>query len=341
MNELWKKLKYFSMFILITVTKQSTNERYRMTTTTNYPTTELDLELGLGGLSRMSDADFEQEYSTPMPTTGTPRPGMDTEDEAELRVAAANAIWTFSQAAKASAVKSKLRRSPHARTHYCMGASKQVALAFDALQQQIEKTPKIMSQSDFQLLKKAIGKFRIRLVVHDNKTFDELKQMQEQTNIKEQAAELTTRSEFMDKSGSDEAYINAKDKYLDLKVWGAELAKEIKRIEPKAKYSNMGGGLFRHEINKPADPPGVASQHAQIAHTTGAHLRLILKPETIRRTFISLSTLTNAIRQEVASFLTDDCRHKDRTDVIKQIKESLAAAAAAEKAKKLSQKPSN
>jgi hypothetical protein len=341
MNELWKKLKYFSMFILITVTKQSTNERYRMTTTTNYPTTELDLELGLGlgGLSRMTDADFEQEYSTPM--TGTPRPGMDTEDEAELRVAAAKAIWTFSQAAKASAVKSKLRRSPHARTHYCMGASKQVALAFDALQQQIEKTPKIMSQSDFQLLKKAIGKFRIRLVVHDNKTFDELKQMQEQTNIKEQAAELTTRSEFMDKSGSDEAYINAKDKYLDLKVWGAELAKEIKRIEPKAKYSNMGGGLFRHEINKPADPPGVASQHAQIAHTTGAHLRLILKPETIRRTFISLSTLTNAIRQEVASFLTDDCRRKDRTDVIKQIKESLAAAAAAEKAKKLSQKPSN
>ena len=291
-------------------------------------TTEL-MNATTGGLPRMSDDEFEQEYQEQTPTTmtGTPRPGMDLEDATTRQDAAFKAIWTFSQAAKASASAFKRRRSPNSRTFYRMAASKQVILAFCALQDKLEKNPEVMSQADFQILKQAIGNFRIRLVVHDSKTHDELKQMQAQTKIDEQAAELDTQKEFANKSGSDETYINAKDKYLDLKAWSCELTKEIRRTAPKFGYSNIGGGLFRHDLNKPPAPAEVPSQHAQIAPSSGTYLRNILKPETIRRTFISLSTLTNSIRNDVVEFLRDECRHKDRHEVVKQIKECCIAAA--------------
>jgi hypothetical protein len=321
-GKVWKKLKSFFYINLNTAIKQPTTERYRMTTDTMNATT--------GGLVRMSDADFEQEYQQQTQPTmiGTPRPGMDTEDAATRQDAAFKAIWTFSQAAKASATALKRRRSLKSRTYYRMAASKQVKLAFDALQIRIEQTPEVMSQADFQLLKQAIGNFRIRLIVHDSNTFDELKEMHALNTWHIAAAEHAKEKEFEDKSGIDEAYINAKNRYLDLKAWGDELAKEIKRIEPKVKYASVGGGLFRHEPNKPTEPPGVASQPAQIAPASGTYLRDILKPETIRRTFISLSTLTNSIRNDVVEFLTDECRHKDRHEVVKQIKECCIAATA-------------
>jgi hypothetical protein len=291
---------------------------------------------GEGGLSRMTDEDFEREFYThhqQQTTAGTPRPGMNDED-AEIKQKAANqAMWIFSQTAAAA---SKLSRSRiNSRTFYCMASSKQVKLAFDALQQKIQSTPELMSQIDFQLLKQAIGNFRIRLIVHDSKTFDELKQMQEKIKNEERAAEHETHLAFGNKSFDEQTYINAKDRYIELKMWSTELAKEIRRIEPKYKPFNMGGGLYRHDFSKPPmDPPGVASQHAQIAPAVGVHLRNILRPETIRRTFISLSTLTDTIRQDVVKFLTDDLRHKDRVEVVKQIKESCIAAAAVAAAKK-------
>lgn len=289
-----------------------------------------------GGLPRMSDADFEQEFSVPL-ATGTPRPGMNEEEADAVQEAARRAMWAFSQAAKQSASALKRRRSPKSRTFYRMAASKQVILAFCALQKKIEKNPEIMSQADFQLLMQGIGNFRIKLIVHDSKTHDELKQMRAQIKIEEKAAELATQKEFADKSGSDEAYINAKDKYLDLKAWGEVLESEIWRTRPKFSYFNMP---------KPPAPPSatgkaaaapppaeVPSQHAQIAPASGRYLVNILKPETIRRTFISLSTLTNSIRNDVVQFLMDDCRHKDRHEVIKQIKECCIAAAAAKQKK--------
>ena len=283
-----------------------------------------------GGLSRMTDEDFEQEFSTT--AAGTPRPGMNDED-AEIKQKAANqAMWNFSQEAKRTAAEPKRRGSIKSRTYYRMGTSKQVDLAFGALQQKIQKTtPELMSQTDFQLLKQAIGNFRIRLIVHDSKTFDELKQMLEQTKNDERAAEVETQLAFGNKSFDEQTYLKAKDKFLELRMWSTELAKEIRRIEPKYKPFNMGGGLYRHDFSKlpAADPPGVASQHAQIAPAVGAHLRNILKPGTICRTFISLSTLTDTVRREVVEFLTDDCRHNDRLEVVKQIKESCIAAAAA------------
>lgn len=293
---------------------------------------------GEGGLSRMTDEDFEHEFSTtptlPMIATGTPRPGMDDEDAEIRQEAARRAMWTFAQEAKRTAAESKRRGSIRSRTFYRMGTSKQVNIAFNALQQKLQMTtPEIMSQTDFQLLKQAIGNFRIRLVVHDSKTFDELKKMHEQTKNDEHAAELETQLAFGNKSFDEQTYLNAKDKFHELRMWSTELAKEIRRIEPKYKPFNIGGGLYRHDFSKPpaADAPGVASQHAQIAPAVGAHLRNILKPETICRTFISLSTLTDTVRREVVEFLTNECRHKDRVEVVKQIKESCIAAAAAKK----------
>jgi hypothetical protein len=290
-----------------------------------------------GGLPRLDDEDYEQEFSAPPElTTGTPRPGMNEEEANAIQEAARRAMWAFSQAAKQSASALKRRRSPKSRTFYRMAASKQVLLAFCALQDKIEKNPEIMSKADFQLLVQGISNFRIKLIVHDSKTHDELKQMQAQINNEEQAAELATQKEFADKSGSDEAYINAKDKYLDLKAWGEVLKKEIMRTAPKLSYFNMGGGLFRHNANQQPPPAEVPSQHAQIAPASGTYLRNILKPQTIRRTFISLSTLTNSIRTDVVEFLTDECRHKDRHEVIKQIKEACIQQQAA--ARKLKQK---
>ena len=300
-----------------------------MATTTTMNTT--------GGLPRFDDEHYEAEFSTPTTQTmiiGTPRPGMDAEDAAQRQDAANQAIWSFSQVAKHVAVATKRRRSVNSRTYYRMSASRHVKNAFDELQTEIQKNPQVMSQEDYNLLKQAIGNHRIRLIVHDSKTFEELKQLQEKLNIEIQEAERATYREFTNKSGSDEAYISAKDRYQDLVVWKTELAKEMKKIEPKVKYTSMGGGLFRHEINKPADPPGIASQNAQIAPAHGIVLRNILKPETIRRTFISLDTLTHNIRNDVVDFLTDVARHKDRHEIIRQIKESCIATAAQQKIKK-------
>lgn len=320
-------MKYFSNINLITAIKQPTNERYRMTTETMNATT--------GGLPRLDDQDYEQEFSAPPElATGTPRPGMNEEEADAIQEAARRAMWAFAQAAKQSASAFKRRRSPNSRTFYRMAASKQVILAFCTLQDKIEKNPEIMSKADFQLLMQGIGNFRIKLIVHDSKTHDELKQLHARIKIEEEAAELATQKEFADKSGSDEAYINAKDNYLDLKAWSCELAKEIRRTGPKFGYSNMGGGLFRHDVNQPPPPAEVPSQHAQIALASGRYLLTILKPETIRRKFISLSTLTNSIRNDLVQFLTDECRHKDRHEVVKQIKECCIAAAAAAKQKK-------
>jgi hypothetical protein len=271
----------------------------------------------------------EEEY-------GTPRPGtmMDEKNATERQnTAARQAMFSFSfaQAAKHAAAASKRRRSPKARTDYWM-MNKHVIEAFNELETQINATTGMMTQADFNLLKQAIRNFRVKLIVHDSLSFEELKQLQDETRQKEVTAEQVTHDAFIDKTpGNDQAYFDAKDRYLELKAWSAELKKEVSRIEPKVKYTNIGGGLFRHDFNKPAEPPGVPSQHTQIAPASAHALRNILTPETARRTFISLASLTNKIREELCVFLTDAQRHKDRHEVIKQIKEDCVAAALAKK----------
>ena len=271
----------------------------------------------------MTDEDYETEFSTTM--TGTPRPGMETEVANKLQEEATRAVWAFSQAAKQAAVSLKRRRSAKSRTAYRMSASGRVRDAFNALEKKKE-----MSTDDFQLLKEAFGNFRVKLHVHDSKTLTDLRQMQAATKEQEDAAELATQAAFNDKAADAQVYIDAKDKYIDLKIWNAWLTKEIFTLEPKPKYGHLGGGLFRNTPNA-TEPSGVPSQHAQISQASANTLRTILTPETLRRTFISLKGLTEKIREEVTCFLIEDHRRKDRAEVVEQIKTCIMAANAASK----------
>lgn len=302
----------------MTANKQDTE--ITMTTTTG-AYTDFD------GLARMTDDEFETEFAAP--AGGTPRPGMNAAAAvAEEDVANKQAKWSFSQAAKHAAAAYKRRRSPHARTYYSLASSREVKLALDALRARIEIIADTMSKDDFQLLQNAIGNFRVKLNVHDSKTFQELRIYRIDISQQEQAAELATHAAFIDKTpGNDQAYIDAKERYLDLKQLSGELTNEIRRLEPKTAYFNI----------RQREPPGVPSQHTQISLSSAHTLRNIITPETARRTFISLSSITNKLRQEVAAFLTDNDRHKDRAEVVKQIKEAYAVAAAARKLKKQKQ----
>ena len=115
-----------------------------------------------------------------------------------------------------------------------------------------------------------------------------------------------------------ELIVSYKQKESDLKDWISALATEIRRIEPSSGYG--------YGYREPPPAPAVPSQHVQIANSSGKTLRNILSRETIQRKFISLHTLTQAIRKDLLEFLTDECRHKDRAEVVQQIKASCLAA---------------
>ena len=300
-------------------------------------------------LARFTDEEYDlafASYSSSSSNSGTtPRPGMESNDLHERQVAAKQAILSFSQVAKHAAAASKRRYSLKSRTDYCL-INKHVIRAFNELETQIQKNPAVMSQSDFNILKKAISNLRVKLIVRDTITFDELKQIQKRTKKEEEIAEKATYDAFMDNTPNKDPqqYLDAKNKYLDIKAWGAELAKEIRRVSPAccdllssaAGISNGNGngnvnyyGMKQTTSNVQFQVP---SQHAHIAHSTGVLLRNILSPETIRRTFISLQVLTRSIRDELVAFLINAERHKDRHVVIAQIKESMKAKAKAKTA---------
>ena len=314
-----------------------------MATTTTINTTATAVETTVTtGLPRMSEDDFEHEFSSSSESVivvvGTPRPGTDDAANAAAADAATAAVWSFSQAAKHAAVATKRRRSPKARTYYFMAASRQVKAAFDELEKQIKQTPELMSNDDFKLLKQGISNFRVKLNVHDGITFNELRQLRIDVSQQEQAAELATHNAFIDRAKTPEgeqAYLDAKQRYLDLKQWSDALVKEVAACRPKPKYTNIGNGLFRHDLSnqQPGSetPAGVPSQHAQIAPSSAKALYNILTPPTIRRTFISMNSLTDQIRKDVVDFLKDNHRHKDRAEVVKQIKEACMTKAAAKK----------
>jgi hypothetical protein len=181
----------------------------------------------------------------------------------------------------------------------------------------------------------------VKLNVHDGITFNELRQLRIDVSQQEQAAELATHNAFMDRANTPEGeqiYLDAKERYLDIKQWSDVLAKEVAACRPKPKYTNIGNGLFRHDLsNQPGSetPAGVPSQHAQISPSSAKALYNILTPETIRRTFISMSSLTDQIRKDVVDFLKDNDRRKDRAEVVAQIKSCVMAARAASKSKQL------
>lgn len=271
------------------------------------------------GLPRFTDDEYDATFAAS--EGGTPRPGMDATDAAERRDAARQAIVSFSQVAKQAAAANKRRRSPKARTDYNT-MNKHVNRAFNELEAQMKQNPGLLTQGDFKLLKQAIGNLRVKLIVHDNLSFHELEELQKKTKQEETAAEKAMDVAFMDTTPGKRKLIEAKDKYHDLKAWSQELSKEVVRVDLRHNYARLAKG---------EQPLQVPSQHAHIARASGVQLRNILTPETIRRTFISLETLTKKIRDEFVMFLIGISRHKDRLEVIKQIKESCLAAAASKK----------
>jgi hypothetical protein len=288
-----KKLKYFTTFHRNTATPQSTT----MTTTIFYND---------GGISRMSDNEYDAEYNT----GGTPRPGTSSSSSSS----SAMMRWSFSQAAKQYAAENKLRLKSKTRTEYRMAANSRINRALQELVTKVQKKAQenpteAMPESDFQLLKQAIENFQVRIIVHDSTTLDELKE--QRTRMTNEMADLASCAAVAEHHAD---FVQSyKEKESDLKEWHSTLSAEIRRIEPYGFISRMS-------------PTVVPSQHVKIAHTSGNTLRNILSPETIRRRFISLNTLTQTIRRELLEFLTDESRGKDRAEVVQQIKNSCLAA---------------
>jgi len=261
-------------------------------------------------IKRMSEEDYETEFGN------TPRPGMNRDEAVQRLQDAQNAVemFNFAQAAKDAAKMTKRKRTPRSRTFYKISASHQVKHAFDILEKENEKIPdqsRRMSRQDIDLLKKAIYQFRMRLIVQDSKSYNDLKQEYAKAQKDESEAELAMKNISATKENLQK-YLEFKDHHEDAMCWKMNVSKELDRIKPK--YNPKTGKM---------DLPGVASQNAHIPESTGFLLRIILSPETIRRKFISLETLTHKIRDEVASFISDSQRHKDRAEVVKQIKDEM------------------
>lgn len=255
---------------------------------------------------RMSDSEYDNEY-------GTPRPGMNQSEAAERIEEANKSIASFSvafaNAAKATAVAMKRRRSLRTSTFYKIASSPQVKRALDNLEKENEKIPDAtlrIPKSDLEMLKCAFEDVRLRLIVHDRYTREQLIAVYTQAQKDEKDAEIEMQNAYSSKNA--EEYLKAKDIHQDKKFWRMDVSNELARTLPKLKAGTQE--MF----------PGIPSQHAQIPEATGVHFRNILKPETIRRKFISLDALTIQIKKDVTEFLSQPGRHKDRIEVIQLLK---------------------
>jgi hypothetical protein len=299
------------------------------TTATTYDNTVTEMY----GLPRMEDAEPEVSFNADTPRPSSSRAADATDAATATAPTAAPTTYpSFAQAAKMSATIMKRRRSLKASTHYCIAASSVVQKAFQELATKDE-----MSPADFKLLKRAMDRYRVRLIVSDQMSAAELKTLLINTRFEEQAAERATYEAFRTNTATDAAaadpaadaaaieidaikYSEAREKYNDLKYWRETLVKEEMRVTPMV-MPNWGCG-----VKKAQDTFPTPTQHAQIAPTSGKILHNILKPETLRRKFVSLKVLTENISKEVADFLTDAARYADRKCVVKQIVASLSSS---------------
>lgn len=268
------------------------------------------------GLGRMSEDEYEREFKSEGEEGGaaTPRPGTSKTENAAAARAASRAIWSFSARAAATATANKRRTT--ARTDYRVAANITIKKALNdkeqrLCRQRITPTPgaasAVMSEADFDILRQAIERFSVRIVVHDSITLEQLKQMQ----LKCQAdLDIHTAMMTLPVSGepSDAAFIRkCQEEYKsDLTQFNESLSTEIIRM------------CCAKET--------VPSQHAQIEYADGMTLQNILSPETIRRRFLSLNALARAIRSDLLAFLANDFRSKDHAIVVQQIKNSHRAA---------------
>jgi len=79
---------------------------------------------------------------------------------------------------------------------------------------------------------------------------------------------------------------------IDQTVWKHALVTEIARCTPKPAY-------MRRALEHPKHP----TQHAKIAPSQIKELERILKPETLRRTFISIPALMAQIQTDIGEYL--------------------------------------
>ena len=83
------------------------------------------------------------------------------------------------------------------------------------------------------------------------------------------------------------------DKGRDQTAWKCALGAEINRCTPKPEY-------MRRKLEHPAHP----TQHARIDPISqNQQLKSMLKPETLRRTFISIPALMKQIHEDISQHL--------------------------------------
>ena len=84
------------------------------------------------------------------------------------------------------------------------------------------------------------------------------------------------------------------DEGRDQTAWKCALGAEINRCTPKPEY-------MRRKLEHPAHP----TQHARIDPTSQnqEQLRSMLRPETLRRTFISIPALMKQIHEDISEHL--------------------------------------
>jgi hypothetical protein len=318
------KLKKIEILFHVSMeyTEPDHSHTYEMTTTTPQTATEY-------GLSRMDDAEYEHQYRNTAAVAaldvGTPRPGGTSDTDATATATAtatarAIQVWSFSQAAKQHAADVKQRRSPKSRTVYRMGVNTRVKNAFEQLKKKLDETREVhnltphLSENDFKLLKQGIENFRVKIIMDDSITFEELAQMRDANRIELTKANIQLQAAYGQYGPCSSAYIETRSKHADMMEWDSALTAELIRVRQ----------------TKGSTP----SQQAQISpNDSGVALRNIIAPATIRCKFTSLHNLTMRIRHELVAFLTADARVNDRVEVVKQIKEACIAAAAAKKMK--------
>ena len=210
--------------------------------------------------------------------------------------------------------------------------------------------PELITDREFKMLRYELSRLQIRLETGDVMDLDAVRRLHTETDLAQKMAETQTMEAFAqaneraqtaaaaaaEASGKDlsaplivepgqihcdPAYMEARERSLNLKNWTDELAKEIRRCSFPPRNS---------------DTLPTPTQHAWISPSWRKRLTNILSPETLTRKFISLNVLVKKISDEMTKFLETPERRTDRLTIVSQINDAFKAKAAlaAQKKKK-------
>jgi len=202
--------------------------------------------------------------------------------------------------------------------------------------------PEMITDREFKMLRHELSRLHIRLETGDVMDLDALRRLHTETDLAQKMAETQTMEAFAqaneraqtaaaaaaEASGKDlsaplivgpgqihcdPAYMEARERSLNLKNWTDELAKEIRRCSFPARNSDM--------LPTP-------TQHAWISPSWRKRLTNILSPETLTRKFISLNVLIKKISDEMTKFVEAPDRRTDRLTIVSQMNDAYKAKAA-------------